>query len=163
MAGLFSLKTQLGAKLATDLSQRGGSYGGNGSEMVVPAISSEGAAAGSASVPVRRMSPALAGELVKSARPAGLRASPVQTFPAGYRSFGLSLLPGGRPLCLTFVIQAGGRPRRRPRPDARRSQALQCHNRLINGLTLCAQLANHLLRCPSLEFRAFEFARRWPG
>jgi hypothetical protein len=33
-----------------------------------------------------------------------------------YPSLGLFLLPKGRPRFLRLVIQAGGRPRRRPRP-----------------------------------------------
>jgi len=63
---------------------------------------------------VRRMSPALASELVSLSR----RLATASTY------LGLFLLPGGRPLRLTFVIQAGGRPRRRPRPTASRSNVM---------------------------------------
>jgi hypothetical protein len=38
--------------------------------------------------------------------------------------FGLFLLPGGLPRRFTSVIQAGGRPRRLPRPAARRSSVM---------------------------------------
>src|SRR5580658_6414276 len=38
--------------------------------------------------------------------------------------FGRFLLPGGRPRLLILDIQAGGRPRRLPRPRARRSNVM---------------------------------------
>ena len=38
--------------------------------------------------------------------------------------FGRFLLPGGRPRLLILDIQAGGRPRRLPRPRARRSKVI---------------------------------------
>ena len=41
-----------------------------------------------------------------------------------YSCFGLFLLPGGRPRLLIRDIQAGGRPRRRPRPAAKRSSVM---------------------------------------
>jgi len=41
-----------------------------------------------------------------------------------FSALGLFLLPGGRPLLFTSVIQAGGRPRRLPRPRARRSRLI---------------------------------------
>ena len=39
-------------------------------------------------------------------------------------AFGLFLLPGGLPLLFVAVIQAGGRPRLRPRPRAIRSSTM---------------------------------------
>jgi hypothetical protein len=41
-----------------------------------------------------------------------------------YASFGSFLLPGGRPRRVMLVIQAGGRPRRLPRPRASRSSVI---------------------------------------
>ena len=52
----------------------------------------------------------------------------------------LFLLPGGRPrrLVVTSDIQAGGRPRRRPRPCAK---PLQAHNRFFDLLAFFSQLS----------------------
>lgn len=62
----------------------------------------------------------------------GLPSIPDQAEAAFDSVFGLFLLPGGRPRLLTALIQAGGRPRRLPRPRARRS-------RLMMASSICSR------------------------
>jgi hypothetical protein len=120
------IEIRFGRTLATNV-RKESHYGRSSCETVVPPISPEGAAACSASVSVRRISPALAGDL-------GRRLAHRVNF------LGL-VLTSRRPASSLNLRH----PSRWPSSPASTpsSQPFQCQYRFFDLLTFCAQLCNH--------------------